>query len=32
MEKIYDELKVKYQKETKKSQQLQKEIDRLMLR
>ena len=29
MEKIYDELKVKYQKETKNSQQLQREIDRL---
>ena len=29
MERIYDELKVKYQKETKNSQQLQKEIDRL---
>ena len=29
MEKICDELKVKYQKETKNSQQLQKEIDRL---
>ena len=27
MERIYDELKVKYQKETKNSQQLQKEID-----
>ena len=26
---IYDELKVKYQKETKNSQQLQREIDRL---
>ena len=26
MERIYDELKVKYQKETKNSQQLQKEI------
>ena len=29
MERIYDELKVKYQKETKNSQQLQREIDRL---
>ena len=29
MEKIYDELKVKYQKETKNSQQLQRQIDRL---
>ena len=28
MERIYDELKVKYQKETKSSQQLQREIDR----
>ena len=27
MERIYDELKVKYQKETKNSQQLQREID-----
>ena len=26
---IYDELKVKYQKETKNSQQLQRDIDRL---
>ena len=29
MKRIYDELKVKYQKETKNSQQLQREIDRL---
>ena len=29
MEKIYDELKLKYQKEIKNSQQLQREIDRL---
>ena len=29
MEMIYDELKVKYQKETKNSPQLQREIDRL---
>ena len=29
MEKIYDELKVKYQKETKNSQRVQREIDRL---
>ena len=29
IESIYDELKVKYQKETKSSQQLQREIDRL---
>ena len=29
MERIYDELKVKYQKETKNSQHLQREIDRL---
>ena len=29
MEMIYDELKVKYQKETKNSTQLQREIDRL---
>ena len=27
MERIYDELKVKYEKETKNSQQLQREID-----
>ena len=27
MENIYNEVKVKYQKETKNSQQLQKEID-----
>ena len=29
MERIYDELKVEYQKETKNSQQLQREIDRV---
>ena len=29
MERIHDELKVKYQKETENSQQLQREIDRL---
>ena len=29
MEKIYDELNLKYQKETKNSQELQREIDRL---
>ena len=29
MERIHDELKVKYKKETKNSQQLQREIDRL---
>ena len=29
IESIYDELKVKYQKETKSSQQLQREINRL---
>ena len=28
MERIYNELKVKYQKKTKNSQQLQREIDR----